>query len=182
NKCFLDSLHVLESTKTVCKFSLKESCETILVCCFCISVGVEYCYFCISESVGYIGVNVAKSWQDAQSYCRERYTDLATISSPWQQNLLTELVGKGVYVWVGLFLDTWQWSDQWSLSFRNWAAGLPNSGTGNCVTMVTNYSGKWTVDNCNLQYPFICYGGFDWPCTFGVSFLTRIQPLGYFLV
>ncbi|KAI4877650.1 hypothetical protein NFI96_002374, partial [Prochilodus magdalenae] len=71
---------------------------------------------------GYIWVQTSKSWFDAQTYCRANYTDLASIRSPWEQKQVTSLVAKGVSVWVGLFLDTWQWSDQWSLLYRHWAA------------------------------------------------------------
>uniref|UniRef100_A0A3B4C253 C-type lectin domain-containing protein n=1 Tax=Pygocentrus nattereri TaxID=42514 RepID=A0A3B4C253_PYGNA len=108
---------------------------------------------------GYILVQTFKNWYDAQTYCRTTYTDLASIRSPWEQKQVTSLVTKGVSIWVGLFLDTWQWSDQWSLLFRNWASGQPSSGTGGCSAIVMGDSGKWIADNCNLQHPFICYGG-----------------------
>ncbi|XP_034153597.1 macrophage mannose receptor 1-like [Pangasianodon hypophthalmus] len=115
-------------------------------------------FVCYYEGKGYILVQSNKTWQDAQSYCRSYYTDLATIRSPWEQKHLIELVGRGVFVWIGLFLDTWEWSDQWSLFFRNWALGQPSSTSGNCTAMMTNDSGKWTVQNCNAALPFICYG------------------------
>ncbi|KAL6468223.1 hypothetical protein MHYP_G00239000 [Metynnis hypsauchen] len=114
------------------------------------------CYY--EGTGGYILVQTSKNWYDAQSYCRMTYTDLASIRSPWEQKQVTSLVNKRIAVWVGLFLDTWQWSDQWSLLFRNWAAGQPSSGNGSCSAVVMGNSGKWIADNCNLQHPFICYG------------------------
>ncbi|KAL6468214.1 hypothetical protein MHYP_G00238910 [Metynnis hypsauchen] len=113
------------------------------------------CYY--EGTGGYILVDTSKNWYDAQSYCRATYTDLASIRSPWEQKQVTSLVNKRIAVWIGLFLDTWQWSDQWSLLFRNWAAGQPSSGTGNCSAVVMGDSGKWIADNCSLQHPFICY-------------------------
>ncbi|XP_037387124.1 macrophage mannose receptor 1-like [Pygocentrus nattereri] len=117
------------------------------------------CYY--GGTGGYILVQTFKNWYDAQTYCRTTYTDLASIRSPWEQKQVTSLVTKGVSIWVGLFLDTWQWSDQWSLLFRNWASGQPSSGTGGCSAIVMGDSGKWIADNCNLQHPFICYGEED---------------------
>ncbi|XP_036411941.1 macrophage mannose receptor 1-like [Colossoma macropomum] len=118
-------------------------------------------FVCYKEGTGYILVETSKNWYDAQSYCRTSYTDLASIRSPWEQKQVTDLVVKGGSVWVGLFLDTWQWSDQWSLSFRNWASGQPSSGTGSCSAVVMGDSGKWIADDCNVQHPFICYGEED---------------------
>ncbi|KAL7842114.1 hypothetical protein SRHO_G00238030 [Serrasalmus rhombeus] len=117
-------------------------------------------FICYGEGTGgYILVQTSKNWYDAQTYCRTTYTDLASIRSPWEQKQVTSLVTKGISAWVGLFLDTWQWSDQWSLLFRNWASGQPSLGAGSCSALVMGVSGKWIADNCNLQQPFICYGG-----------------------
>ncbi len=97
------------------------------------------------------------TWRDAQGYCRQHHTDLASISSPEQQNLLSNESS----LWIGLFLDSWEWSDQMNLSFRHWDAGQPSqsSGSGDCVGMSRNNSGKWAQYSCDLQQPFICYGG-----------------------
>ncbi|XP_056599217.1 uncharacterized protein LOC130417589 isoform X3 [Triplophysa dalaica] len=113
----------------------------------------------LSESTGYISIQLWKNWTDAQSYCRQYHTDLATVSSNEDTNLLNAVVGCGPWVWIGLFFDFWQWSDQWSLFFRNWAAGFTSqtSVLGNCVTMST-ISGKWIQIPCTEQHPFICYG------------------------
>ncbi|KAL7851013.1 hypothetical protein AOLI_G00213690 [Acnodon oligacanthus] len=119
--------------------------------------GVALYFVCYYEGTGYILVQTSKTWYDAQSYCRATYTDLASIRSPWEQKQVTSLVNKGISLWVGLFLDTWQWSDQWSLLFRNWASGQPSSGNSSCAAVVMGDSGKWIADNCSLRHPFICY-------------------------
>ncbi|XP_051989316.1 macrophage mannose receptor 1-like isoform X2 [Xyrauchen texanus] len=112
---------------------------------------------CYNESTGYNMVNVWKNWTEAQSYCRQYHTDLATIRSSEEQNQLNSIVGQGPWVWIGLFLDSWEWSDQWSLFFRYWATGQPSQGS-DCVGMLTNDSGRWVPDSCDLQRPFVCHG------------------------
>ncbi|XP_056599251.1 uncharacterized protein LOC130417612 isoform X3 [Triplophysa dalaica] len=119
----------------------------------------NYSFVCYNETIGNILIQTLKNWRDAQSYCRQYHTDLATISSPEEQQQLYNLAGYTSHVWIGLFSDSWQWSDQWSLFFRNWAAGQPST-SGECVAMSTTDSGKWAHDSCNLKRPFFCHG---WP-------------------
>ncbi|XP_073671148.1 macrophage mannose receptor 1-like [Paramisgurnus dabryanus] len=120
-------------------------------------------FVCYSETTGYIVVKNMTTWIDAQSYCREYYTDLATVRNAYEQNQLHIVVGDMYWVWIGLFLDSWQWSDQWNLTFRNWAAENPFISSGDCVAMSTIDSGKWIQHICDQQYPFICYGVLRYP-------------------
>lgn len=102
-----------------------------------------------------------KNWTEAQSYCRKNFVDLATVGSFTDQKRLNNIFFNNVSIyWIGMFLDSWQWSDQWNLFFRNWEAGKPSnsSASGDCVAMVTKDSGKWTHHSCYLQHPFICHG------------------------
>ncbi|KAL1280948.1 hypothetical protein QQF64_015548 [Cirrhinus molitorella] len=121
-----------------------ESCSTVLP------------FVCFNDSTGFIITETAMTWRDAQSYCRQHHTDLASISSPEQLNLLSNESS----LWIGLFLDSWQWSDQTNLSFRHWKADQPSliSGSGDCVGMSINNSGKWVQYSCDQRQPFICYG------------------------
>ncbi|XP_056324029.1 macrophage mannose receptor 1 [Danio aesculapii] len=97
-------------------------------------------------------------WTEAQSYCRQYYTDLPTIHSSAENDNLTAAVLRGWYIWIGLYRDTWEWSDQWDLQFRYWAIGQPNQRVGpDCVSMSTADSGKWRQERCNVLHPFICY-------------------------
>uniref|UniRef100_A0A3B3HUC3 C-type lectin domain-containing protein n=1 Tax=Oryzias latipes TaxID=8090 RepID=A0A3B3HUC3_ORYLA len=72
-----------------------------------------------------IYANESLNWTDAQSFCRDRHTDL--ISGPEQMKKLDggktkELIqqSEGGFVFIGLFRDAWQWSDGSSFSFRFW--------------------------------------------------------------
>ncbi|XP_073705442.1 macrophage mannose receptor 1-like [Garra rufa] len=118
-------------------------------------------YFVCYKSTGYIKVDLWKNWRDAQSYCREYFTDLATIHNTEEHNQLKSIVPFASWVWIGLFQDSWEWSEKWSNFFRHWAAGQPSqsSGSGDCVGMSTTNSGKWIHESCDLQRPFICHGG-----------------------
>uniref|UniRef100_A0A672Q1V0 C-type lectin domain-containing protein n=1 Tax=Sinocyclocheilus grahami TaxID=75366 RepID=A0A672Q1V0_SINGR len=112
------------------------------------------------ESIGYIFVQIWMNWVEAQSYCRQHYTDLPTIRNSEEHNQLNSVVSSSAWVWIGLFQDSWEWSDKWSNFFRYWAAGQPSqsSGSGDCVGMSTTSSGTWIHESCVLQRPFICHG------------------------
>uniref|UniRef100_A0A8C1J0Y5 C-type lectin domain-containing protein n=1 Tax=Cyprinus carpio TaxID=7962 RepID=A0A8C1J0Y5_CYPCA len=105
------------------------------------------------ESAEYIRVQKWKNWTDAQSYCRQHHTDLATIHNSEEWNLIKSVIPSNSWVWFGLFLDSWEWSDKWSRFFRHWAAGQPSqsSGSGDCVGMSTADSGKWAEYSCDLH-------------------------------
>ncbi|XP_036407618.1 macrophage mannose receptor 1-like [Megalops cyprinoides] len=133
------------------------------------------CTPCSCLSHQYHFVNIEKSWTEAQSYCRQNYTDLATIDSTEEMNSLMEAVGSAdvkEYAWIGLERgSSWKW--QWSLAdpgfyrqgeteFRNWNTGQPNNygGRQNCVGM--RDSGKWNDLPCEDSTDagfFVCYHG-----------------------
>ncbi|XP_059358620.1 macrophage mannose receptor 1-like [Carassius carassius] len=117
-------------------------------------------YFVCYGNSGYILVKSLKTWRDAQSYCRQHYTDLPTIRNISEKNQINQILLSGYYIWIGLFFDSWEWSDKWSRVFRHWAADQPfhASGSGDCVAMARNNSGRWAQYSCDLKKPFICYG------------------------
>ncbi|XP_065131863.1 macrophage mannose receptor 1-like [Paramisgurnus dabryanus] len=113
---------------------------------------------CYNARTGYVKINSLKNWTDAQSYCRRYYTDLATVHNSQEQQKLHAVLGSSPSFWIGLYSDSWQWSDQWNLTFKNWAAGHPMGKYGNCVAMSTTDSGKWVRYSCDQKYYFICNG------------------------
>lgn len=105
------------------------------------------------------------NWTDAQSYCREKYTDLATVDDMEDLNRLITSGSVYDWFWIGLKKgDSLKW--HWSLAdrcfyregeteFRNWDTGMPQNG--NRAFMST--AGLWNNTSCDDQHHFICYDG-----------------------
>ncbi|XP_049332775.1 lymphocyte antigen 75 [Astyanax mexicanus] len=118
-------------------------------------------FACYDESDGmFYQPVVTLSWSEAQTYCRNFRTDLASIRNPSEQSRVFKFVDTTDYMWIGLFGDTWSWSDQSSTTFRYWGSGRPldlNLNYSNCVAMDMSEFGLWTNYNCNNKLPFMCY-------------------------
>ncbi|KAK5848246.1 hypothetical protein PBY51_005877 [Eleginops maclovinus] len=129
----------------------------------------DYCY---DASCGrdYILVhNEPKTWFEAQTFCREKYTDLATINNVQDMSRVVEQMGNySNDLWIGLYEDVVTW--RWSLSdetyygaseaeFRNWGAGEPNleSVTQDCAGI--QHTGEWKDLQCDLLNFFLCFDG-----------------------
>uniref|UniRef100_A0A3B4UQ37 C-type lectin domain-containing protein n=1 Tax=Seriola dumerili TaxID=41447 RepID=A0A3B4UQ37_SERDU len=110
-----------------------------------------------------------KTWSEGQTYCKENYADLVTISNAQDMNKVIDIMNEDVdNFWIGLYEDVLTWS--WSLSdvgyygdgeaeFRNWDAGEPNSQSGiqHCAGM--QHTGKWKDLDCGLLNFFLCLDG-----------------------
>uniref|UniRef100_A0A8C1J191 Si:ch211-195j11.27 n=2 Tax=Cyprinus carpio TaxID=7962 RepID=A0A8C1J191_CYPCA len=108
-------------------------------------------------------INVRMSWPEAQSYCRSKYTDLATVDSMDDVNRLVNIVDAGYSgsVWIGLKRGTqkrWGWSngENTTSQYYNWDSGQPN-GDEDCVS---TYAGVWHDMLCSDERYFVCYGEF----------------------
>ncbi|XP_051956814.1 C-type lectin domain family 4 member K-like [Xyrauchen texanus] len=68
--------------------------------------------FSLSVECRFHFVNQKMNWYDAQSYCRENYTDLATINNMKDTEDLLKIPASDT-VWIGL-KRTWEYSWDWS--------------------------------------------------------------------
>ncbi|XP_069375333.1 macrophage mannose receptor 1-like [Paralichthys olivaceus] len=111
-------------------------------------------------------VSEAMTWTEAQSYCRGRYTDLATIENTEEMKKLKDTVSAAGYsskVWIGLYSQIdWKWSDGFTGSggeYRNWHGSNPDfhKATELCVTMWKD--GRWSDYQCQRETAFVCYKG-----------------------
>ncbi|XP_071369374.1 secretory phospholipase A2 receptor-like isoform X2 [Centroberyx affinis] len=106
------------------------------------------------DSSRFVFVNEAKTWTEAQSYCRERYTDLASVKNQAENDEMKMMIPPGKVAWIGLFRDSWKWSDGSGKSFSNWNTEEHGTIAKSCGFVSF---GKWKVWPCRQKFYFACY-------------------------
>ncbi|XP_058240226.1 macrophage mannose receptor 1-like [Hemibagrus wyckioides] len=140
----------------------------------------------------YYLIKTTATWSSAQSYCREKYTDLATVvtDDDWVR-LKNEAASKGLAspAWIGLYNDinSWRWSlnelPLKNVTFIKWYPydAINYAGGESCLLMISG--GYWIDINCAQLRPFICYNAnFSGASRFiGISspYLTWTDALAY---
>lgn len=112
-----------------------------------------------SGNYSYIYISEPKSWYEAQRYCRQYHTDLASTRDSTEYSLVYNMVtSSGGYTWIGMFRDSWKWIDQTNFSTVSWMAGKPDNALlkENC-----GYINNTQVADalCSDVLPFFCYSG-----------------------
>ena len=102
----------------------------------------------------------AKSWSDAEDFCKEKGAHLASVtSSAINDYILGGKVRRDISrLWVGgtdaEVEDVWKWTDcsPWEFSF--WGAGEPNNFGPQCLVYHPN--NKWDDRTCFNEDMFLC--------------------------
>lgn len=105
------------------------------------------------------------TWNKAQIYCRENYTDLVTIQSLDDMKMLSRIAAASSTtkkIWIGLTRynakKRWMWSSGDTpglVDYTNWASLPTSSQKCGAVTV----DGKWLGEGCNTALPFVCQTG-----------------------
>ncbi|XP_043953410.1 C-type mannose receptor 2-like [Gambusia affinis] len=116
------------------------------------------CYDETNTTHKYHLIKEMKTWQEAQSYCREKHTDLISGTKQLEDEELKKLINFVFrYLYIGLFRDNWRWSDGSSFSFRHWNNQLNNPESFSDQCAMIDDGGRWKNENCDERKPFICY-------------------------
>ncbi|XP_076593891.1 uncharacterized protein LOC143324954 isoform X2 [Chaetodon auriga] len=109
-------------------------------------------------------IKLSKTYNEAKNYCREMYTDLATVHNSTDMNMITLLSNNTARAWIGLETGSvWKW--HWSppgqkLGFSNWKAGEPQNEDQDACGAMDQY-GKWFESDCATKRSFVCRGHSD---------------------
>ncbi|XP_067302006.1 putative C-type lectin domain family 20 member A [Pseudorasbora parva] len=107
-----------------------------------------------------------KTWLEAQQHCRKHYTDLVTIRSLDDNIQATKLTYAVYEPWIGLYRDSWKWSDQANFtSSTQLTAQNLYGGTENCAGIY------W---NTRLIDEYYCTGLYYFFCGTGKSVLSFV--------
>ncbi|XP_036959337.1 putative C-type lectin domain family 20 member A isoform X2 [Acanthopagrus latus] len=104
---------------------------------------------------------------EAQKYCRETYTDLATIDNMEDVKILINTVDQSKAsngFWIGLYddLNSWRWSLSNTSFYRDGEAEFRQSNNGepnnsdsreHCTAMI---DGQWNDINCMTRLRSVC--------------------------
>ncbi|XP_045898734.1 C-type mannose receptor 2-like [Micropterus dolomieu] len=133
---------------------------------FSLVLGQWSFFTCHLYEYHFIGEN--KTWDEAQKYCKQNYTDLATVSNMTDVRRLLNATVQQREAWIGLYNQTngnkmWHWSlpgVEFNDSETDWGdlpSKQPNdyAGVENCVCI--DPQNKWQDVLCTENYKVICY-------------------------
>lgn len=124
-----------------------------------------------------------KSWNEAQTHCREKYSDLATVYDMRDMKRIQNSTQHLTPAWIGLYSNpdnrTWHWSlpgvtydeEEWlepndgsgleslprvMYDEEEWLELNDGGGLEKCVVI---HNHKWLAYNCTRNATFICFDG-----------------------
>ncbi|XP_073726745.1 C-type mannose receptor 2-like [Misgurnus anguillicaudatus] len=119
-------------------------------------------FICYNESSkGFIINDSSVSWRDAQIFCRQHHTDLISVRNQTENQQIQKIMNdKNISeVWIGLFSDSWEWSDESESGFRYWNSTQPDNtrGSEDCTLVRVTVQGHWIDVVCSYALTFVCH-------------------------
>ncbi|KAI5629825.1 hypothetical protein C0J50_7876, partial [Silurus asotus] len=114
----------------------------------------------LSQIREYIYVSQKMNWIAAQTYCRQQYGDLASITTEEENQRAANVTGLNEFeAFIGLnrtapHANIWQWSAGERPYFTKWHLGEPNDITGESCTLFT--TNGWYDVTCDVNHPVLC--------------------------
>ncbi|MBN3279265.1 MRC1 protein, partial [Polyodon spathula] len=117
-----------------------------------------YPFFCYNESctnascTKYHFEGTFMNWSAAQTYCRDKYVDLATINSQEEAKQLSDMTNISVDAWIGMYHDAkenWRWSNGDDVTYNM------RRVKSFCATISPD--GQWNSYVCHNKKQFMCY-------------------------
>ena len=112
--------------------------------------------------IKYHYVNQKKSWTEAQQYCREHFTDLATIINDDTMAEVISITANTPNFWIGLY-GSWEWClddkdfyGHGEADFRFWKDGDPDVTSEQSCALI-HESKEWKDTSCGSPHVVICY-------------------------
>ncbi|KAK7883834.1 hypothetical protein WMY93_026957 [Mugilogobius chulae] len=119
----------------------------------------------------YNHISTMMTWDEAQSYCRQHHTDLATIEDQTENSAAASVLVANQATWFGLYRKPWRWSDGSDSRFTNWISGQPNNNNEqHCVSELDTR--EWGDGTCSVTLPFVCAKAFK---TRTNTFMLKLQ-------
>ncbi|XP_069823516.1 E-selectin-like isoform X2 [Dendropsophus ebraccatus] len=143
---------------------------TYLIFLFLLCCGFSSIYFTHAWTYHYS--NHIMTYDDAKTYCRQKYTDMVAIQNQEENRHLSQILPfNPAYYWIGIRKDIktgkWTWvgtNKELTKEAENWAEDEPNnkSETKNedCVEMYVKRvkdAGKWNDERCSKKKVALCY-------------------------
>ncbi|KAK2832811.1 hypothetical protein Q5P01_016700 [Channa striata] len=115
-----------------------------------------YYFVCYNvDSSNYVFVPDLKNFSDAQSYCRQFYTDLVSVRNINELGMIQRM-GQNQDIWIGLYRDSWKWSDGSPTS--NWKPSIGSVPVSYIYTPCMGLSqGQLNARACGDKLFFVCY-------------------------
>ncbi|RXN24079.1 C-type mannose receptor 2-like protein [Labeo rohita] len=111
----------------------------------------------------FILIEELMTWAEAQSYCREKYTALATVQSDEARAKLKEAANAVNFqsvAWIGYYRDVWRWSYQnMMIGYTRWDSSEPDLFNTNKSCVFVSRNGLWADTYCSEVRYFFCRTG-----------------------